>query len=123
MTAVVKYEKGEVGERPWGRWEVLETGDGFCVKRIDVVPSGRLSLQFHHHRREDWIIVGGEASVVLGEENIVLQAGDRVHIPLGERHRISNPGNGVLTFIEVQHGHVLDENDIVRLEDDYGRGE
>lgn len=121
--AAVNYRKGEVGHRPWGRWEVLETGAGFCVKRIDVEPAGRLSLQFHHHRREDWIIVGGEAMVELDGEQISLQSGDRVHIPLGAKHRIFNPAQSILTFIEVQHGEILDENDIVRIEDDYGRGD
>lgn len=119
--STVRYTKGEVGERPWGRWEVLDTGDQFCVKRIEVVPSGRLSLQFHHHRCEDWFVVSGVATVELEEICNLMKAGERIHIPLGARHRVSNSGQTMLTFIEVQYGEILDENDIVRLEDDYGR--
>lgn len=116
-----RYHKGEIGERPWGRWEVLETGSTFCVKRIDVLPGARLSLQLHHHRREDWIIVEGVGVVEVDGKSLILTAGGKVHIPQGATHRISNHSLPKLTFIEVQHGEILDENDIVRIEDDYGR--
>ena len=121
MTAVVRYRKGERGERPWGRWEVLEIGERYCVKRIDVLPAARLSLQFHHHRGENWMIVDGEGVVDRNGEHIAVARGAHVHIPQGAKHRITNTGDAVLTFIEVQQGDLLDENDIVRLEDDYGR--
>ena len=120
-SSITRYSRGEAGERPWGRWLVLETGDGFCVKRIEVEPGQRLSLQFHHHRSEDWIIVGGQGLVECDAETIEVSAGDRVRIPLRSHHRIRNMGEKVLVFIEVQHGALLDENDIVRIEDDYGR--
>lgn len=120
-TAIVRYQPGETGERPWGRWRVLETGAGFCVKRIEVEPSQRLSLQYHYHRSEDWIIVAGSGLVECDAEKIQVRAGDRVRIPLLAHHRIRNTGDNTLIFIEVQHGSELDENDIVRVEDDYGR--
>lgn len=117
----VRYSKGEKGERPWGRWEVLETGHLYCVKRIDVLPATRLSLQFHHHRSEDWMIVEGQGVVERDGQQIAVARGTHMHIPQGAKHRIANTGDTVLTFIEVQQGDVLDENDIVRIEDDYGR--
>lgn len=117
----MRYHKGEIGERPWGCWEVLETGNTFCVKRIDVLPGARLSLQLHHHRREDWIIVEGIGVVEVDGKSVSITVGDKVHIPQGAAHRISNHGLSNLTFIEIQHGEILDENDIVRIEDDYGR--
>lgn len=117
----VQYRKAEIGERPWGRWEVLETGARFCVKRIDVFPDSRLSLQLHSYRREDWIIVEGGGVVELDGALLQVNVGDKIHIPQGAKHRISNTGSSILTFIEIQHGDILDENDIVRLEDDYGR--
>ena len=119
--SVVRYQPGETGERPWGRWLVLETGEGFCVKRIEVLPGQRLSLQYHHHRSEDWVIVGGAGLVECDAERIQVRAGDRVRIPLLAHHRIRNTGDDLLIVIEVQHGAHLDENDIVRIEDDYGR--
>lgn len=117
----VRYQPREKGKRPWGRWLVLETGEGFCVKRIEVEPGHRLSLQYHHHRFEDWIVVAGEGQVECDGEKTLVTVGDRVRIPLLARHRISNLGRELLVIIEVQHGAVLDENDIVRVEDDYGR--
>lgn len=119
--AIVRYAPGETGERPWGRWRVLETGEGFCVKRIEVEPGHRLSLQYHHHRFEDWIIVSGIGLVECDGEATRVKTGDRVRIPLLAHHRISNPGDEMLIVIEVQHGALLDENDIVRVEDDYAR--
>ena len=118
---IVRYSPGEMGERPWGRWRVLETGAGFCVKRIEVEPGHRLSLQYHHHRFEDWIIVAGAGIVECESEINNVKTGDRVRIPLLAKHRISNPSGDLLVIIEVQHGTLLDENDIVRIEDDYAR--
>ena len=116
-----RYHKGEIGERPWGRWEVLETGETFCVKRIDVLPGARLSLQLHHYRREDWTIVFGVGVVEVDGQSLSLTVGEKVHIPQGAANRISNHGLSNLTFIEIQHCEILDENDIARIEDDYGR--
>ena len=119
--STVRYKAGETGERPWGRWRVLETGENFCVKRIEVEPGHRLSLQYHQHRFEDWIIVGGEGEVECDAQKEPVKVGDRVRIPLLAHHRISNKGTERLIIIEIQHGVILDENDIVRVEDDYVR--
>ena len=119
--AEVLYARGDSDERPWGRWEVLETGPGFAVKRISVKPGASLSLQLHHHRSEHWIIVKGRARVTRGEETFDLDAGQHVHLPAETVHRVANPGDEPMELIEVQQGDKLDENDIVRLEDRYGR--
>ena len=119
--AVVRYQRGENDERPWGRWEVLDTGQGFCVKRISVKPGATLSLQLHHHREEHWVVVAGRARVTRGSETLVLERNQNVFIPIETAHRIENIGDDLLEFVEVQVGDDLDENDIVRLEDKYGR--
>jgi mannose-6-phosphate isomerase-like protein (cupin superfamily) len=119
--AEVTYQRGDSDNRPWGRWEVLETGDGFAVKRITVNPGAILSLQLHHHREEHWVIVRGRARVTRGERVLELGRNESVFIPVETAHRIENPGSEPLEFIEVQVGDKLDENDIVRLEDRYGR--
>lgn len=115
------YRRGDSDNRPWGRWEVLEVGDGFAVKRISVKPGAILSLQLHHHREEHWVIVKGKARVTRGEEIFELGRNQSVFIPVETAHRIENPGTDEMEFIEVQVGDKLDENDIVRLEDRYGR--
>jgi mannose-6-phosphate isomerase-like protein (cupin superfamily) len=122
IMAEVMYKRGENDERPWGRWEVLETGDAFCVKRISVRPGGCLSLQLHHHRSEHWIVVAGVARVTRGKEEFDLKANESVYIPVETVHRVANQSEELMEFIEVQQGDRLDENDIVRLEDSYGRG-
>ncbi|MEK0083346.1 phosphomannose isomerase type II C-terminal cupin domain [Benzoatithermus flavus] len=119
--AEVTYRRGDRDDRPWGRWEVLDTGDGFAVKRISVDPGAILSLQLHHHREEHWIVARGRARVTRGEEVLELDRSQSVFIPVGTAHRIENPGEEMLELIEVQIGDQLDENDIVRLEDRYGR--
>ena len=119
--AEVTYRRGDSDNRPWGRWEVLATGDGFAVKRITVNPGAILSLQLHHHREEHWVIVRGGARVTRGEEIFELARNQSVFIPVETAHRIENPGIEVLEFVEVQVGDKLDENDIVRLGDRYGR--
>ena len=119
--AEVLYGRGDSDERPWGRWEVLDTGEGFAVKRITVTPGGILSLQLHHHRSEHWTIVQGRGRVTRGAETLELGKGEHVHIPVETAHRIANPGDEPMVFIEVQYGDKLDEADIVRLEDRYGR--
>ena len=119
--AEVTYRRGDSDERPWGRWEVLDVGDGFAVKRITVKPGAILSLQLHHHREEHWIIVRGKARVTLGSETFDLVRNQSAFIPLETAHRVENPGDEVMEFVEIQVGDKLDENDIVRLEDRYGR--
>ncbi len=117
----VMYARGDADERPWGRWEVLDVGERFVVKRISVRPGGRLSLQRHNHRQEHWVVVRGRARVTRDEETLELGPDDSVFIPLGAWHRIENPGEELMEFIEVQTGDRLDENDIERREDIYGR--
>lgn len=87
------YKRGEKDNRPWGTWEVLDAGDGFCVKRICVTPGNILSLQSHDFRNEHWIIVSGEAVVTLGEDKITKKAGENVFIPVKMKHRIQNIGS------------------------------
>ena len=115
------YQRGQKDTRPWGTWEVVDAGDGFCVKRICVTPGNILSLQLHHHRAEHWVIVKGEALVTLGEEKIIKKANESVYIPAETQHRIQNNTQQNMEFIEIQTGENLDENDIVRFEDSYGR--
>jgi mannose-6-phosphate isomerase-like protein (cupin superfamily) len=119
--AEVTYRRGDADRRPWGRWEVVDTGDGFVVKRISVDPGAILSLQLHHHRAEHWTVVRGSARVTRGKEVFDLAAGEHTHIPARTAHRIENPGTELMEFIEVQYGQRLDENDIERLDDRYGR--
>lgn len=109
--------------RPWGSYESLVVGDFFQVKRIIVKPGQRLSLQMHHHRAEHWVVVKGTAEVVRGEETMILSEDQSTYIPLGTKHRLSNPGVIPLELIEVQTGSYLGEDDIVRFEDIYGRGQ
>lgn len=107
--------------RPWGSYESLVVGEQFQVKRIIVKPGERLSLQMHHHRAEHWIVVQGTAEVVCGEQTMILSEDQSTYIPLGTKHRLSNPGVIPLELIEVQTGSYLGEDDIVRFEDIYGR--
>ncbi len=107
--------------RPWGSYEGIDAGDRFQVKRIIVNPSAKLSLQMHHHRAEHWIVVAGTARVTCGEKEFLLHENESTFIPLGTRHRLENPGKVPLHLIEVQSGSYLGEDDIVRLEDTYGR--
>jgi mannose-1-phosphate guanylyltransferase/mannose-6-phosphate isomerase len=109
--------------RPWGSYESLVEGDQFQVKRIIVKPGERLSLQMHHHRAEHWVVVKGTAEVVRGEETMILSEDQSTYIPLGTKHRLSNPGVIPLELIEVQTGSYLGEDDIVRFEDVYGRSQ
>jgi len=109
--------------RPWGRWTVLGEGDGYKVKRLEVNPGHRLSLQFHHRRSEHWIVVSGTAKVVIGERIEYVKAQESTFVPAGTSHRIENPGPLPLIIIEIQSGPYLGEDDIVRLHDDYGRGD
>lgn len=116
-----KYVVGENDTRPWGRWEVLSAGDGFITKMITVNPDQKLSLQWHHHRGEHWIITEGEGVVTLGDEDIPVKKGSTIFIPKTVHHRMTNPHAKVLKFVEIQVGSILDESDIERIEDVYGR--
>ena len=107
--------------RPWGTYTVLEEDRGFKVKRIEVLPGKRLSYQKHSQRAEHWFVVEGTAKVTLDDEEIIVRAGESIDIPIGAAHRVENPGDVNLMFIEVQRGSYLGEDDIVRLQDDYGR--
>jgi mannose-1-phosphate guanylyltransferase / mannose-6-phosphate isomerase len=107
--------------RPWGWYDSIDSGDRFQVKRIMVKPGASLSLQMHHHRAEHWIVVRGTAEVTCGDKKILLSENQSTYIPLGETHRLANPGKVPLEIIEVQSGSYLGEDDIVRFEDTYGR--
>ncbi|MBZ5552376.1 MAG: phosphomannose isomerase type II C-terminal cupin domain [Acidobacteriia bacterium] len=107
--------------RPWGSFTVLDEGNGYKVKRIEVLPGKRLSYQKHAQRAEHWMVVQGRALVTLDGLEISLSSGGTIDIPRGSAHRIKNQGVGMLVFIEVQRGSYLGEDDIARLEDDYGR--
>ena len=108
-------------ERPWGSFTVLDEGEGYKVKRIEVLPGKRLSYQKHARRAEHWFIAQGVAKVTLDDREIILNAGEYVDIPVGAAHRIENHGVEKVIFIEVQRGDYLGEDDIVRLQDDFGR--
>ena len=109
--------------RPWGCWQVLDTGDGYKVKRIDVLPHSRLSYQTHAHRSEHWMVVSGKATCTIDGGSVIAGPGDYVDIEVGQAHRITNEEDEPLVIIEIQRGDYTGEDDIVRLEDDYGRGE
>jgi len=107
--------------RPWGSYDGIDAGPRFQVKRIVVKPGASLSLQMHHHRAEHWIVVTGTAEVTCGDRKMLLTENQSTYIPLGEVHRLANPGKVPLELIEVQSGSYLGEDDIVRFEDTYGR--
>lgn len=107
--------------RPWGSFTVLEEGKGYKIKRIEVNPGHRLSLQMHHHRSEHWIVVAGTAKVVCGEHEMLLSTNQSTYVPPCSTHRLENPGVLPLILIEVQNGEYLGEDDIVRFQDDYSR--
>ena len=107
--------------RPWGSYEGIDAGSRFQVKRLSVKPGAQLSLQMHHHRAEHWIIVKGTARVTCGDQVFSLHENESTYIPIGEKHRLENPGNIPLEVIEIQSGSYLGEDDIVRFEDVYDR--
>ena len=116
-----EYTVGQRDQRPWGTWEIIAVGPNYAVKRIVVRTGQRLSLQRHAFRAEHWGIVSGLARVTRGTELLPLSPGEHVAIARRDAHRIENTGIEDLVLIEVQHGERLDENDIERLQDDYGR--
>jgi len=107
--------------RPWGWYDCLDEGDRFKVKRIQVNPGASLSLQRHNHRAEHWVVVRGIAEICSGDKTTLLNENQSAYIPIGETHRVANPGITPLEIIEVQSGSYLDEDDIERLHDDFGR--
>lgn len=107
--------------RPWGSFTTLEEGIGYKIKRIEVNPGHRLSLQMHHHRSEHWIVVSGTAKVTCGDNEEVLFANQSTYVPQCTSHRLENPGVIPLILIEVQNGEYLGEDDIIRFQDDYSR--
>lgn len=107
--------------RPWGSYTVLLEGEGFKIKKIEVHPEKRLSLQMHHHRSEHWVVVSGAAKVTRGEEEYLVHANESTFIPRVTKHRLENPGIVPLNIIEVQNGEYVGEDDIVRFSDDFGR--
>jgi mannose-1-phosphate guanylyltransferase/mannose-6-phosphate isomerase len=108
--------------RPWGSYTVLDTGLGFKVKLVEVKPGHSLSLQLHRKRSEHWVVVEGKAEITRGEKMYMVSANESTYIPMSCEHRICNPTDSILRIVEVQSGDYLEEDDIVRLEDRYGRG-
>jgi mannose-1-phosphate guanylyltransferase / mannose-6-phosphate isomerase len=107
--------------KPWGSYTVLDAGPSYLLKRIEVLPGEALSLQSHQHRSEHWTVVSGSAEVVRNQETFQLETNDSIDIPKGTKHRLGNPDSELLIIIEIQFGHLLDEEDISRYEDRYGR--
>jgi len=114
-------KKDMMGTPPWGKWLVLLDERDFKVKRIEVLPGHRLSYQKHFKREEHWQIVRGTGMVTIDGKDYVLKPGDCINIPRESFHRIKNIGETELVFIEVQRGEYFGEDDIIRIEDDYGR--
>ena len=107
--------------RPWGKYDSIDSGERYQVKRITVKPGAKLSVQMHHHRTEHWIVVSGSAKVTIGKKTFLLAENESTYIPVGVIHALENPGKVTLELIEVQSGSYLGEDDIVRFEDIYGR--
>ena len=126
VETLAKDDRDEVSDhscvyRPWGNYESVDVGNRYQVKKLVVKPGARLSLQKHHHRAEHWVVVRGTAKITRGEEEFILSENQSTYIPLGELHRLENPGSIDLELIEVQSGSYLGEDDIVRVDDKYGR--
>ncbi len=112
---------GEIYQRPWGWYQTIAQDMGFQVKRIHVIPGGRLSLQSHYKRAEHWVVVTGLATITINETCQDYQANAAVYIPIGAKHRLENLSDEPLEIIEVQLGAYLGEDDIIRYDDIYGR--
>jgi len=119
--SAISYCVGDADARPWGKWEVIAVGEGYICKEITVLSGAILSLQSHQHRSEHWVVLSGVAEVTLNEDTFTLSKNETVFVPSGVKHRIANPDTLDLVFVEIQVGKVLDENDIERFEDRYGR--
>ncbi|WP_137591716.1 cupin domain-containing protein, partial [Escherichia coli] len=107
--------------RPWGKYESIDNGERYEVKRISVKPGEGISLQMHHHRSEHWIIVSGTAKVTICDETRILSENESIYIPVGAKHCLENPGKIMLELIEVRSGSYLGEDDVIRFADRYGR--
>jgi len=116
-----KARSSNVVHRPWGSYESVMCGEGYQVKRLVVTAGKKLSLQYHQHRSEHWTVVEGEVHVTIGDDVMVLQCDESIYVPLGSVHRLDNRSDGDVVLIEVQCGDYLGEDDIVRIEDDFGR--
>jgi mannose-6-phosphate isomerase len=112
----------ESEERPWGSWHVIDVASGYKIKRIHVLPGKRLSYQTHQHRSEHWVVVFGVATCTIDDVVTLAGPGHSVDVPLGAKHRLANEGQEELVIVEVQHGAYTGEDDIIRIEDDFGRG-
>lgn len=121
MDALRPPPSNERTVRPWGWYETVSEGAGSKIKRIGVLPGQQISLQKHHRRAEHWVVVQGTAAVTLDAQQLVLQVGQSCDIALGQVHRLANLTGHPLEIVEVQFGDYLGEDDIVRLQDDYGR--
>lgn len=108
-------------KRPWGSYTVLEVGSRYKIKRIVVKPGAKLSHQLHHHRSEHWVVVAGTARVMVGEQTYNVHPNESTYVPISAKHRLENPGKVPLHLIEVQNGDYIEEDDIVRFDDEYGR--
>lgn len=108
-------------KRPWGEYFVIHDEKNYKIKRIEVNPSSRLSYQYHNGRAETWVIINGKARVIIDESSELYEAGDTILIPRKSKHRIENITDEILVFIEIQTGDYFDEDDIIRVEDDYNR--
>lgn len=117
----VEVVRSPEGARPWGGYELLHQGERFAIKRVTVLPGKRLSLQYHHHRSEHWVVVRGTALVTRDGEERYVNEGESVFIPKHCVHRLENPGKVTLELVEIRGGEYIEEDDIVRIEDDYGR--
>ncbi len=127
LVAAVKESHAHLTEihltvtRPWGSYTILEEGPGYKIKRILVNPGAKLSMQMHYHRSEHWVVIEGTARITNGEQDIYLEENQSTYIPKTNRHRLENPGKVALQIIEIQSGPYLEEDDIVRFDDIYGR--
>jgi mannose-6-phosphate isomerase len=120
---VVRYEgSDQEEERPWGDWRVADAVASFITARVEVKPRPRVSLQFHKHRPEHWVIVASKSEPAIGDSKIGVAPDDRVVIPCGARHPTHSSGDEMLAFVGVQFGKLLDESGITRLDNDYGQG-
>lgn len=120
-TEISRETASEKVIRPWGHYQSIDRDHRYQVKRISVNPGAQLSLQMHHHRAEHWVVVKGTAKVTCGSNVFLLSENQSTYIPIGENHRLENPGQIPLEIIEVQSGSYLGEDDIVRFDDIYGR--
>jgi mannose-6-phosphate isomerase-like protein (cupin superfamily) len=115
--------QGATTVRPWGSYTVLEESEKYKIKKIVVQPGKRLSLQLHNKRSEHWIVIAGKAQVVIGKKKYSLASGQSIYVPRKMPHRLSNTGKILLQIVEVAQGSYVGEDDIVRLDDDFGRGD